>query len=339
MIPKRTLGAGGLAVGAVGFGAMSFGSPYGQGIFDTETAARQIISSALELGVTLIDTADRYGISEEVIGRAIAGHRDDFVVATKFGIVSGPFGGREAKINGRPEYVRESIERSLRRLGSDHVDLYYLHRVDPDVPIEDTVGAMAELVAVGKVRHLGLSEAAADTLRRAVAVHPIAALQTEWSLWQRDIEHEVWPLCQQLGIGVVAYSPLGRGALTGTITSRADLGKHDFRRGVPWYSEDNLARNLTTVDLLRGIGAKLGAAPGQVALAWLLAKGPGVVPIPGTRRVAFFEENTRAADLMLSPEQIAALDRITVSGDRERGSALAARNWFAGVTPHPAGQS
>jgi aryl-alcohol dehydrogenase-like predicted oxidoreductase len=330
VIPGRALGPDGLAVGAVGFGAMSFASPYGEGDFDADAAAREIVRRASELGVTLIDTADRYGISEEVVGRAIEGRRDEFVVATKFGIVTGPNG--QAAMNGRPEYVRERIERSLRRLATDHVDLYYVHRIDPDVPIEDTVGAMGELVAQGKVRHLGLSEAGADTLRRAAAVHPITALQTEWSLWQRDIESEIWPVCRELGISVVPYSPLGRGALTGAITSRADLGERDYRRDLPWYAEENLPTNLTTVELLRRIGADLDATPGQVALAWLLAKGPDVVPIPGTRRVSYFEENTAAAQIALSTEQVAVLDAVTVAGARERESTAAAANWFAGTT-------
>jgi aryl-alcohol dehydrogenase-like predicted oxidoreductase len=331
-IPLRELGPDRLKVGAVGFGAMSFASPYGQGDFDADAAARQIVARALDLGVTLIDTADRYGISEEVVGRAIAGHRDDFVLATKFGIVAGPSADGEARLNGRPEYVRERIERSLRRLGTDRVDLYYVHRVDPDVPIEDTVGAMAELVQQGKVRCLGLSEAAPDTLRRAAAVHPIAALQSEWSLWQRDIEQEIWPVCQELGISVVPYSPLGRGALTGAVTSRADLGERDYRRDLPWYAEENLAQNVTGLQALTACAADVGATPGQVALAWLLAKGPDVVPIPGTRNVGYFEENAAAATVTLTPAQVALLDRITAVGGREREGAVGARNWFAGVT-------
>ncbi|GII56503.1 putative aldo/keto reductase [Planotetraspora thailandica] len=333
-ITTRFLGPDRLEAGAIGYGAMSFANPYGQnGEYDPDTMAREIIDRAAKLGVTMIDTADGYGASEEIVGRAIAGRRDEFVVATKFGIVSAPFGGAEARIDGSPAYARERLERSLRRLGTDHIDLYYQHRVDPTVPIEDTVGAMAEFVTEGKVRHIGLSEAAPDTIRRAAAVHPITALQTEWSLWERGIEDEILPLTRELGIGIVPYSPLGRGALTGTITSRDDLKSGDHRSGMPWYSEQNFDRNLSTVDVVRGIAADLDATPGQVALAWLLAKAPDVVPIPGTRRPAFFEENSLAADVTLTEDHIAALERITVIGDREHDTAVAAQNWFNGVTP------
>ncbi|SNT32550.1 Predicted oxidoreductase [Streptosporangium subroseum] len=333
-ITTRFLGPNRLEVGAIGYGAMSFANPYGQsGEYDPDAVAREIIDRAAKLGVTMIDTADGYGDSEEIVGRAIAGHRDEFVVATKFGIVSAPFGGAEARIDGSPAYARERLERSLRRLGTDHIDLYYQHRVDPTVPIEDTIGAMAEFVAEGKVRHLGLSEAAPDTIRRAAAVHPITALQTEWSLWERSIEDEILPLTRELGIGIVPYSPLGRGALTGAITSRDDLKHEDHRSGLPWYSEENFDRNLSTVDVVRGIAADLGATTGQVALAWLLAKAPDVVPIPGTRRPAFFQENSLAADIILTEDHIAALERITVTGDREHNTAVATRNWFNGVTP------
>jgi aryl-alcohol dehydrogenase-like predicted oxidoreductase len=275
----------------------------------------------------------RYGPSEEVLGRALKGRRDDFVLATKFGIVSAPFGGREAVIDGSPRYIRQQIERSLTRLGTDHIDLYYQHRVDPRTPIEDTVGEMAELVKEGKVRHLGISEAAPDTLRRAVSVHPITALQTEWSLWARHIEDEIVPVARELGIAIVPYSPLGRGALTSTITSLSDLPEGDHRRSLPWYSEENFEENMRSVELVRRIAAEVEAEPGQVALAWLLAKGPDVVPIPGTRRVAFLEQNARAATLTLSSGQLAALDAMRVIGDREVSSATEAQNWFDGVTP------
>ncbi|WUD77262.1 aldo/keto reductase [Streptomyces sp. NBC_00510] len=211
-IPVRHLGPAKLAVGAVGYGAMSYANPYGQSGYDPERAAREIVDRALEIGVTLFDTAEGYGDSEETLGRAIAGRRDELVLATKFGIVSGPFGGAEARMDGSRGYIREAVERSLKKLGTDHIDLYYQHRVDPRTPIEETVGAMAELVAEGKVLHLGLSEAAPDTLRRAAAVHPITALQTEWSLWERGIESEILPLCRELGISVVPYSPFGRAA-------------------------------------------------------------------------------------------------------------------------------
>ncbi|MEV4263521.1 aldo/keto reductase [Kribbella sp. NPDC049584] len=333
-IPTRVLGPEKLEVGAIGFGAMSFGNPYGQhGQYDPDQAAGEILDRAEALGVTLIDTADGYGESEEILGRALAGRRDRFVVATKFGIVSAPFGGGEAKIDGRPAYARERLERSLRRLGTDHVDLYYQHRADPTVPIEDTVGAMAEFVAEGKVRYLGLSEASPDTIRRAHAVHRITAIQTEWSLWERGIEREVLPLTRELGIAVVPYSPLGRGALTGSIESRADLAGADHRAGMPWYSEENIAHNLFTVDIVRGIAKDLDAAPGQVALAWLLAKAPDVVPIPGTRRAEYVEQNSLAANLTLAPEHLEALEKITVAGDREHGTAVDAQNWFNGTTP------
>jgi aryl-alcohol dehydrogenase-like predicted oxidoreductase len=332
-IPVRHLGPNKLAVGAVGYGAMSFANPYGQSGYDSDQAARNIVDRAVELGVSLFDTADGYGESEEILGKAIAGRRDKIVLATKFGIVSAPFGGNVAQINGTRSYLRERIERSLRRLRTDHIDLYYLHRVDPNTPIEETVAAMAELVAEGKVLHLGLSEAAPDTLRRAVAVHPITALQTEWSLWVREIEDEILPLCQQLGISVVPYSPLGRGALTGTLTSRDDLPENDHRRGLPWYSEENFDRNMSAVEVVRRIAGEHDATPGQVALAWLLAKAPDVVPIPGTRRVTYLEENTAAADLTLTAAELATLDAITVAGDRAGASTRDAQNWFDGTTP------
>ncbi|MFJ4845599.1 MULTISPECIES: aldo/keto reductase [unclassified Streptomyces] len=330
-IPQRPLGSGGLTVGAVGYGAMSFGRPYGQSEeHTTGGTADALIGRAAELGVTLIDTADVYAGSEEIIGKAVAGRRDQVTLATKFGIVRPLTSDGPPVINGRPEYVRERLERSLSRLGTDHVDLYYQHRVDPSVPIEETVGAMAELVAEGKVRHLGLSEAAPDTIRRAHAVHPISAVQTEWSLWSRDIEHEVFPLCRELGIGVVPYSPLGRGMLTGRITSREDLPADDYRRRMPRFSQDAFDANLAAVGTVREIAAAHDAAPGQVALAWLLAKAPGVVPIPGTLHVSRLEENTGAAGLALTEEEIARLDALPVAGERE--SELG-HNWSYGVTP------
>src|SRR6201991_4145162 len=332
-IPTRFLGLQRLEVGAIGYGAMSFADPYGQSGYDPDVAAREILDRATELGVTMIDTADGYGPSEEIIGRAIAGRRDEFVIATKFGIVAAPFGGAEARIDGSPAYARERLERSLRRLGTDHIDLYYQHRVDPTVPIEDTVGAMAEFVAEGKVRHLGLSEAAPDTIRRAAAVHPITAIETEWSLWERGIEDEVLPLTRELGIGIVPYSPLGRGALTGAVTSREDLRDNDYRRGMPWYSEEAIEQNLSALDVLHAIAAAHEATPGQVALAWLLAKGPDVVPIPGTRRVAYLAQNAGATNVELTTADLAALDRINVAGERETAAAVGASNWFSGVTP------
>jgi aryl-alcohol dehydrogenase-like predicted oxidoreductase len=333
-IPIRLLGSDRLAVGAVGYGAMSFATPYGQTLDDGDRVAREIVDRALELGVTLLDTADLYGDSEKNIGYAIRGRREQVVLATKFGIVQGPFGGQEAKFDGTPAYLRGQLERSLTRLGTDYVDVYYQHRVDPNTPIEETVGAMAELVAEGKVRHLGLSEAAPDTIRRAHAVHPITALQTEWSLWAREIEDEIVGVCRELGIAIVPYSPLGRGALTGAIASRDDLPENDYRRGLPWFSEAAIEGNITsTLDVLKKIAADHEAAPGQVALAWLLAKGPDVVPIPGTRRVHYLEENAAAANLTLTDSEVEALDAITATGAREDDAALAAKNWTDGVTP------
>ncbi|MFK3978912.1 aldo/keto reductase [Micromonospora sp. NPDC050397] len=332
-VPVRHLGPEKLAVGAVGFGAMSFANPYGQTGYDAVRAAREIVDRAVDLGVTLFDTADAYGSSEEILGEVIAGRRDKITIATKFGIVAAPFGGDVARMDGSRGYIRTAVEQSLRKLRTDHIDLYYQHRIDPNTPIEETVGAMAELVAEGKILHLGLSEAAPDTLRRAVAVHPIAALQTEWSLWERGIENTILPVCRELGISVVPYSPLGRGALTGTITSRDDLDDNDARRDMPRYAAENLDRNLRTVEVVRQIAAGHGATPGQVALAWLLTKAPDVVPIPGTRRPVYFEENSAAANLTLTTAELAALDAITVTGDRERQSAMEAQNWFDGVTP------
>jgi aryl-alcohol dehydrogenase-like predicted oxidoreductase len=328
-IPTRSL-AGVVEVGAVGFGAMSYALPYGQQASDTTDRPEDLISRALELGVTLIDTADLYGDSEEIVGRAIAGRRDDVVLATKFGIVRSPTDTRPAELNGTPAYMRERLERSLTRLGTDHVDLYYLHRVDPTVPIEETVGAMGELVTEGTVRYLGLSEAAADTIRRAHAVHPITALQTEWSLWSREIEAEIFPLTQELGISVVPFSPLGRGALTGTIASRDDLPANDYRRSMPRYAEGALDANLATLEVVREIAAAHDATPGQVSLAWLLAKGADVVPIPGTRRIAYLEQNARAAQVTLTDDERARLDEVTVVGERE---TVLDGNWTDGLTP------
>lgn len=252
------------------------------------------------------------------------------VLATKFGIVRGVTPEGPPIINGRPEYVRERIERSLTRLDTDHVDLYYQHRVDPDTPIEETVGAMAELVTEGKVLHLGFSEAAPDTIRRAHAVHPISAVQTEWSLWSRDIEDEVFPLCQELGISVVPYSPLGRGMLTGNITSFDDLPENDYRRRMPRFARAAFETNLAAVETVRKIAAAHGAAASQVALAWLLAKAPDVVPIPGTQHVSRLEENAGAADMELTDDEITQLDTLPVVGEREDELG---HNWSYGVTP------
>ncbi|MEV0071432.1 aldo/keto reductase [Amycolatopsis sp. NPDC050768] len=330
-LPQRRLGSTGPVVGAIGYGAMGFARPYGQSEdHATDDTADALIGRALDLGVTLIDTSDRYGASEEIIGKAIVGRREKVVLATKFGIVEGPTADTRPVINGRPEYVRERIEHSLRMLGTDHVDLYYQHRVDPDTPIEETVGAMAELVAEGKVRYLGLSEAAPDTIRRAHAVHPITAVQTEWSLWSRDIEDEVFPLCRELGISVVPYSPLGRGMLTGKLTSFDDLPANDYRRKMPRFAREVFEANLAAVETVRDIAAAHDAAPGQVALAWLLAQAPDVVPIPGTLHVGRLAENAGGASLELAGDELKRLDALTVTGERE---VALDHNWSYGVTP------
>lgn len=329
-LPLRPLGAGAPAVGALGLGCMSFSDVYG-GFEGHDPGV--LIARALDLGVTFFDTADVYGphTSEEVVGRAIAGRRDEVVLATKWGLQRSQAGRSTGlTVDGRPEYCREAIEGSLRRLGVDHVDLYYLHRPDTTVPIEESVGAMAELVAAGTVRHLGLSEASPDTIRRAQAVHPIAALQTEWSLWSRDIEAEVVPLCRELGIALVPYSPLGRGLLTGTIASADDLPARDFRRSQPRFGEGAIDDALASVEVVREVAAAHGATPGQVALAWVLAQGDDVVPIPGTKRVAYLEENVAAADLVLSADELATLDRIRVAAPR-----TADDGWIMRSTPLP----
>ncbi len=312
-IPTRTLGTDGPVVGAIGLGCMSFSPVFG-GFDDVDP--NEVIGRAVDLGCTLLDTADVYGPSEIVVGEAIAERRDEVVVATKFGIISPPANGRPAVVNGAPEYVRSALEKSLRRLKLDHVDLYYQHRADLDVPIEETVGAMAELVAEGKVLHLGLSEASVDTIRRAAAVHPIAALQSEWSLWTRDVEADILPTCRELGIALVPFSPLGRGALTGTITKVADLAPGDMRRNFPRFGNGAFDANLTSVGVVRAIADAHGVTPGQVALAWLLAKGPDVIPIPGTKRIEYLEENLASVDVPLTEADIARLDALEVVGDR-----------------------
>jgi aryl-alcohol dehydrogenase-like predicted oxidoreductase len=313
----RQLGTGGLTVSAIGYGAMSIAGVYGAAD-DEESIAT--VRRALDLGVTLIDTADIYGggHSEEVVGQAIAGRREQVVLATKFGA-----GQRERGGNGRPEYVRQSIEGSLRRLQVDHVDLYYLHRVDFSTPIEETVGAMAQLVQEGKVRFLGLSEAAPETIRRGHAVHPVTALQTEYSLFSREPETGVLPTVRELGIGFVAYSPLGRGLLTGQFKQSQDLPEKDWRRSVPRFQEENLAHNAQLVEHLAELAASLHITPSQLALAWLLHQGPDIVPIPGTRRIANLEANAAAADIVLSDGVVRELSQLTAGGSvaGERGSA------------------
>ena len=303
----RTLGSSGLVVSTEGLGCMGMSEFYGS--TDDEGESVATIHRALELGITFLDTADMYGPyrNEELVGRAIAGRRDQVVLATKFGIVRGS-DPSDRSVRGDPDYVRQACEGSLGRLGVDHIDLYYQHRTDGKVPIEETVGAMAELVAEGKVRYLGLSEAAPDTLRRAAAVHPIAALQSEWSLWSRDIEGDVVDTARRLGIGIVAYSPLGRGFLTGRITSPDDFPESDFRRHLPRFSSDNFVHNIELVDRVRSLAEDKGCTPGQLALAWVLARGDDVVPIPGTKRRPYLEENAGALQIVLSPADLAAID-------------------------------
>ncbi|HLH66574.1 MAG TPA: aldo/keto reductase [Solirubrobacteraceae bacterium] len=316
---QRALGTQGLIVSAIGLGCMGMSEFYGQA---DEREAVATIHRALDLGINLLDTADIYGpyTNEELVGGAIAGRRDQVVLATKFGIVRDPSDPAARQVNGRPEYVRRCCDASLRRLRVDHIDLYYQHRVDPAVPIEETVGAMAELVDAGKVRFLGLSEAGPGTIRRAHAVHPISALQSEYSLWTRDVEAEVLPTLRELGIGLVAYSPLGRGFLTGAITSAEDLAPDDFRRTNPRFAEQNLERNLRLVQRVRELAEEHSVTAAQLALAWVLAQGRDVVPIPGTKRIRYLEENAQAVELELSASDLAALQEAVppdaVAGER-----------------------
>jgi aryl-alcohol dehydrogenase-like predicted oxidoreductase len=292
---------------------------YGTGD-DAESTAT--INLALDLGVTFLDTADMYGpfVNEELVGRAIASRRDEVVLATKFGNVRNPDDPTKRSVRGDAAYVRSACEASLQRLGVDHIDLYYQHRQDPTVPIEETVGAMAQLAAEGKILHLGLSEASPDNLRRAAAEHPIAALQSEWSLWSRDIENEVVGTARQLGVGIVPYSPLGRGFLTGQITSPDDLEANDFRRYSPRFQGENFDRNLELVATVRSMASDKGCTPGQLALAWVLAQGDDVVPIPGTKRQSYLRENLGALDVTVSDDEMAALDAAfpagSAAGDR-----------------------
>jgi aryl-alcohol dehydrogenase-like predicted oxidoreductase len=318
---QRILGrdSAALTVSAQGLGCMGMSEFYGS---TDESESIATIHRALELGVTFLDTADMYGHgdNEQLVGRAIADRRDEVVLATKFGIVRDPNDPTVRGVNGRPEYVLAACDASLRRLAVDHIDLYYQHRVDPDVPIEETVGAMAELIDAGKVRFLGLSEASPETIRRAHAAHPISALQSEYSLWTRDPEDEVLPTLRELGIGLVAYSPLGRGFLTGQIKSPEDLAQDDFRRHNPRFQGENFRRNLELVERVKEIAADKDCTPGQLALAWVMAQGDDVVPIPGTKRRTYLEQNFAASELSLGAEDLAALDEAApvgvAAGDR-----------------------
>jgi aryl-alcohol dehydrogenase-like predicted oxidoreductase len=301
----KTRKLGELEVSAQGLGCMGMSQAYGVRDNDEESIAT--IHRALDLGVTLLDTANVYanGVNEELVGRAIAGRRDEVVLATKFGIVwnDGAMGAR-----GDAAYVKQSCDESLRRLGVDHIDLYYQHRVDPDTPIEETWGALASLVEAGKIRYAGISEASAATIRAAHAVHPVTALQSEWSLWTRGIEGEILDTCRELGIGVVPFSPLGRGFLTGAVKSVADLPEDDMRRGLPRFAEGNFERNMAIVEALRKLASDKGVTAGQLALAWVQAQGEDVVPIPGTKRRKYLEENVAAASLDLTADDLAAIE-------------------------------
>jgi aryl-alcohol dehydrogenase-like predicted oxidoreductase len=313
----KHISLGGLDVSRLGLGCMGMSAFYaGAGADDAESI--RTMHRALDLGITFIDTAEIYGpyTNEELVGRAIAGRRDDVVLATKFGVISHSRGGVR-HLDSTPANIRAAIEGSLQRLGTEYIDLYYQHRVDPETPIEETVGTLSELVEEGKIRHIGLSEAGSETIRRAHAVHPITALQSEYSLWTRDPEAEILPLVRELGIGFVAYSPLGRGFLTGRFRSADQLDAEDFRRANPRFAEGNLEQNLRIVDEVEAVASDAGATPAQVALAWLLAQGDDIAPIPGTKRVQRLEENAAADDLELTAEQLQRLEAIPApAGDR-----------------------
>jgi aryl-alcohol dehydrogenase-like predicted oxidoreductase len=325
----RTRKLGKLEVSELGLGCMGMSEFYGPA---DEGEGLATIERALALGVTFLDTADAYGIgkNEELVGRAVRGRRHEFVIATKFGFVRDPGNPQSRGIDGRPEYVRAACERSLRRLGIETIDLYYQHRVDPNVPIEETVGAMAELVRAGNVRHLGLSEASAATVRRAHAVHPITALQSEYSLWSRDPEDELLATCRELGIGFVAYSPLGRGFLTGQIKRFEDLAPDDFRRNSPRFQGENFARNLALVQEVGALAREREVTPAQLALAWVLARAEHIVPIPGTKRRDRLEENVGATRIALSAADLAALEAVAprgaAAGDRYGAAGMASVN-------------
>lgn len=328
ILHTRQLGKSGLSVSALGLGCMGMSDFYGP---SDEAKSLDTLHHAVEIGVTFWDTSDMYGRghNEQLIGRALRAKRDRVVLATKFGVLRGE-DGSFLGVDGSPEYVRRACDASLKRLGLDHIDLYYQHRVDRKVPIEETVGAMAELVREGKVRYLGLSEASVGTLRRAAAVHPIAALQTEYSLWTRDVEEEILPTCRELGVGFVAYSPLGRGFLTGKIQSLDSLAADDWRRTNPRFQEENLEQNLVLAERIREIAGAKGCTPAQLALAWLLAQGRDIIPIPGTRSRERLEENAAATRVALSADDLAEVDELLspslVAGLRYTEAAMAGVN-------------
>jgi len=322
---KRNLGSSGLEVSAMGFGCMGMSDFYGPA---DEARNLDVLHRTLDLGITFWDTADMYGIgrNEQLVGKALKGHRSQVVLATKFGFQRAP-DGTPIGISGRPEYVRSACDASLQRLDVDHIDLYYQHRVDPEVPIEDTVGAMADLIQAGKVLHLGLSEASAQTVRRAVAIHPITALQSEYSLWSRDIEDEIIPACRELGVGLVPYSPLGRGFLTGAIRSIDDLAEDDWRRHNPRFQGENFAKNLELVQRIEEMASDKGCTPAQLALAWVLSRGRDVVPIPGTRSRERLQENVACLEVHLMADDLAHIDELipkgVAAGDRYPEQAMA----------------